>query len=83
VPEEGNETNFLEPSLNDWDHHYGLASSECDAAFPNWFKEIDRAVTLRKERANITRMDIDISWKESGAVRALIYNQKVFTGLLF
>lgn len=61
VPEERNETNFLEPSLNDWDHHYGLASSECDASFPKLFKEIDRAVALRKERANITRMDIDIS----------------------
>ncbi|KAF2003412.1 hypothetical protein P154DRAFT_486606 [Amniculicola lignicola CBS 123094] len=78
VPEEHNETNFAEPALKPWDYEYGLSSAECNASFKELYREIDRAVALKKKRTYVTPMDIDISWKETGAVRALIYSQKLY-----
>lgn len=54
-----------------------LSSEECHAEFPGLFAEIDRSVALRNEIGNVTLADIDLSWKKDGAVRVLIYNQKV------
>lgn len=56
---------------------YGLAAEQCDAAFPGLFTEIDRAVEYRKKVGKITPDDVDISWKDYGAVRAAIINQQV------
>lgn len=58
-------------------YNYTLSQSECSAQFPDLYKELDRAVSLRKEIGNVTPSDIDISWKPYGAVRAMIFNQKV------
>lgn len=56
---------------------YGLTAEQCDAAFPGLFTEIDRAVEYRKKIGNITIKDVDISWKDDGAVRAVIIDQQV------
>lgn len=57
--------------------NWGLSSEQCDAAFPGLFTEIDRAVNFQKKKGRVTPEDIDISWKEDGAVRAQIIDQKV------
>ncbi|KAF2450536.1 hypothetical protein P171DRAFT_348654 [Karstenula rhodostoma CBS 690.94] len=55
---------------------YGLASGECDAEFSDLFKEIERSAAQRKDIGNITSSDIDLHWKEDGALRAMIWRQK-------
>lgn len=62
---------------------YGLTTEQCDSAFPGLFAEIKRAVTYQKNTRQITPDDIDISWKENGAVRALIIDQQVCSLMLF
>jgi hypothetical protein len=59
---------------------YGLTAEQCDVAFPGLFTEIDRAVEYRRKVGNITPEDVDISWKDKCAVRAVILDQQV--GLL-
>lgn len=57
---------------------YGLSRGQCDAAFPGLFAEIDRAAQHRKGvKKQIQEEEIDISWAESGAVRATILDQQV------
>jgi hypothetical protein len=56
---------------------YGLSPEQCDASFPSLFADIDRAVALRKGVGKYTADDIDISWKEYGAVRVAIVDQQV------
>lgn len=57
---------------------YGLASGECGTEFKDLFKDMDRSVAHKKETWNVTSWDIDISWKQNGTVRAMIWRQKVF-----
>lgn len=59
------------------DYNYTLSQAECSAQFPNLYREIDRAVAFRRQIGNVPPSEIDTSWKSSGAVRAMIYNQKV------
>ncbi|KAI9667396.1 MAG: hypothetical protein M1821_000211 [Bathelium mastoideum] len=73
------------PGSGDWtfeakDHadDYGLGDTQCDAAFPDMYFEIDRAASFWKSRRNITLTDVDISWKENGLVRAMIYDRQLF-----
>lgn len=58
---------------------YGLTKEQCDVSFPGLFTEIERAVAYRKNVGLVTPKDIDISWKEDEAVRAMIVNQQVCT----
>lgn len=57
--------------------NYALTTGQCDAAFPGLFFEIDRAVEYQKAKGQITAGDIDLSWKEFEAVKALIIDQQV------
>lgn len=56
---------------------YGLSDQQCDAAFPQMYAELNRAVAYTHAAGNITADDVDISWKESGVVRAMIYDRVV------
>ncbi|KAL5452588.1 hypothetical protein PMIN07_008336 [Paraphaeosphaeria minitans] len=57
---------------------YGLASGECDAEFKGLFKEIDRAAAHKKDTGNVTSSDIDLHWKQDGALRGMIWRQKLY-----
>ncbi|KAH7396181.1 glycosyl transferase family 90-domain-containing protein [Pyrenochaeta sp. MPI-SDFR-AT-0127] len=56
----------------------GLSPVECRTEFPALFAEIDRSVSLRKDIGDVASADIDLSWKQNGAVRVLICNQKLY-----
>jgi hypothetical protein len=56
---------------------YGLGSSECSAEFGSLFKEIERAAAYRKSIGDVTKSDVNLEWIKDGAVRAMIYRQKV------
>ncbi|KAJ4292583.1 hypothetical protein N0V90_009246 [Kalmusia sp. IMI 367209] len=57
---------------------YGLASEECNAEFSKLFKEIERSAAYRKSIGNVEESDLDLKWNKDGAVRAMIYRQKLF-----
>jgi hypothetical protein len=56
---------------------YGLSSVECEAEFKDLFKEIQRSTTGRKDIGKVSSSDIDLHWKQDGALRAMIWRQKV------
>lgn len=56
---------------------YGLTEAQCVSAFPGLYAEIDRAAGYRKNIGNVKKEELDISWKDDGAVRALIFEQQV------
>ncbi|KAL9096838.1 MAG: hypothetical protein Q9165_000802 [Trypethelium subeluteriae] len=58
--------------------NYGLDDAQCDAAFPALYFEIDRAAAWWRSNRNITLEDVDISWKGSGMVRAMIYGHQLY-----
>lgn len=58
-------------------HNYGLSPEQCDAAFPDLWAELDRAVAHRKKVGNITPADVKIGWKIDGIIRAMIYDRQV------
>jgi hypothetical protein len=55
-----------------------LTDTQCDQAFPGLFKEIDRAVEHRRNKA-ITMQEIDDIVPSNGYVRAMIYEQQVIS----
>ncbi|KAG9236164.1 DUF821 domain-containing protein [Amylocarpus encephaloides] len=58
---------------------YGLNTEQCHAAFPGLFADIGRAMEYRKSSSNyMIEEDIDISWKQDGAVRAAILDQQLY-----
>ncbi|KAM3416276.1 hypothetical protein BST61_g7882 [Cercospora zeina] len=59
--------------------NFGLTEEQCGAAFPDLFKEIDRAVEYRKTVAgNITQDETSVDWKEDGIVKAQIYENQLY-----
>ncbi|KAL9078988.1 MAG: hypothetical protein Q9157_002087 [Trypethelium eluteriae] len=94
LPEDDNTEGFLSAALGnpetrpveaDWSFDtardggdYGLSDSQCDAAFPQLYTELHRAVAYTHTGGNITVDDVDISWKEGGVVRAMIYNRELY-----
>jgi hypothetical protein len=56
---------------------YSFTSAQCSAEFSGIYKDLERAVALRRRIGNVTPSDLDLTWKSSGGVRAMIYNQKV------
>ena len=60
---------------------YGLDETQCDTAFPDMYFEIERAAAYWKQTRNITIEDVEVSWKASGLVRAMIYDRHVSTCL--
>ena len=69
------------------DHrNYGLSEAQCDAAFPGFYREIERAVAFRKDNdlPRIEEDDVDISWRKGGEiVRLMIYDRQVRNWLRF
>jgi hypothetical protein len=66
--------------LQEWEKdfsRYGLTASQCSSEFKTLFHEIERAVSHRNKIGNVKESDIDLNWKSEGAMRAMIYNQKV------
>ena len=61
------------------ERHYGLNEAQCDAAFPDFYKEIDRAVAFRREKdlANIREEDVDIEWRSGEIIRVMLYDRQV------
>jgi len=60
------------------ERNYGLSDEQCLLAFPDFYQEIDRAVSSREVLGPITRGDLDISWREGDEMlRAMIYDRQV------
>jgi hypothetical protein len=53
-----------------------MTDARCDEAFPDLFREIDRAVDLRKDD-HVTKKELDEIMKVKGYMRAMIYDQQV------
>jgi hypothetical protein len=54
-----------------------MTDARCDEAFPELFKEIDRAVEVRKQD-HVTKKELDSIMKVNGYMRVMIYDQQVF-----
>ncbi|OAG33794.1 hypothetical protein AYO21_12111 [Fonsecaea monophora] len=59
-----------------------LDSQQCEQAFPGLFEEVERPVNQRMHNP-ITFEEIDAMPKQNGYVRAMIYNQQVYTTDLY
>jgi hypothetical protein len=61
------------------ERHYGLNEAQCDAAFPDFYQEIDRAVAFRQEKdlGDIREEDVDIEWREGEIIRIMLYDRQV------
>jgi hypothetical protein len=59
---------------------FGLSDAQCDAAFPDFYKEIDRAVAYRQEHGlqKVNDEDIDIAWREGEIMRIMLYDRQVW-----
>ncbi|KAL2353033.1 glycosyl transferase family 90-domain-containing protein [Cryomyces antarcticus] len=57
--------------------NYGLSASQCDAAFPQLYVEIDRAVAHRRQ-SPITVSEVETDWRGDGIVRALIHSNQLY-----
>ena len=53
-----------------------LSDAQCDAAFPDLFREVDRAVTWRKDN-HVTIKEMDKVPFVRGYARAIIYDGDV------
>ncbi|KAK4507611.1 hypothetical protein PRZ48_001346 [Zasmidium cellare] len=55
-----------------------LSAAECTADYPDLYHEIDRAIKFWKDHKHtITAEDIDISWRNDGALRILIHHNEL------
>lgn len=79
APRTFHKTHGHRPTLTPPGSNYGLSHTECRAEFPSLFDELDRSAALRRRLGNVSIADIDLSWKPSGAVRAMIFNQQVIS----
>lgn len=60
------------------ERNFGLSDEQCLLAFPDFYREIDRAVATRESFGPVTLNDVDISWREGNEmVRAMIYDRQV------
>jgi hypothetical protein len=60
------------------ERNFGLTDEQCSFAFPKFYKEIDRALSYRKEAnlSNVTLAEVDISWRDAEILRAMIYDRQ-------
>jgi hypothetical protein len=56
---------------------FGLDNEQCEDAFPDYYREIDRAVAYFQKEGNITEDRVDISWREDEIVRVMIHDRQV------
>lgn len=66
----------LENWNSDFDR-YGFSETQCSSEFGDLFQDIERAITHTTTSGKATESDINLDWKVDGAVRAMIYRQKV------
>lgn len=64
-------------NANIYANDLSLDESMCFEEFPAIFAEIDRAMEYTNRSKGIQSEDLDISWKKSGLVRAMIFDKKV------
>jgi len=62
---------------------FTLDDSQCASAFSGLFTDIERATKYRKSIGHVTPEDLDLSWQEDGGIRAMVFDQQVFSPLLF
>ena len=59
--------------------NYGLSQEQCESAFPDLYKEIDRAVAWTKEKkGSVTEDDLGVGWRGDGITRALVYDNQLY-----
>lgn len=59
-------------------NNYALTQAQCNAAFPNLYYEIDRAVSHRNSRKlAIKPEDVSIAWRNDAAFRGLIHENQL------
>jgi hypothetical protein len=59
--------------------NFGLDEEQCLVAFPDLYKEIDRAVARGRETGRkITPEDLETEWRFDGIVRALIHDNELY-----
>ncbi|KAH7114504.1 DUF821 domain-containing protein [Dendryphion nanum] len=55
----------------------GLSYAQCNSAFSGMYKDLESSVSHRRSIGDVTEEDVDLEWKKTGAVRAMIYDQKL------
>ncbi|KAK3107970.1 hypothetical protein LTR53_017947, partial [Teratosphaeriaceae sp. CCFEE 6253] len=58
--------------------NYGLSEEQCLAAFPQLYKEVDRAIAWREKHGHIVEDELDVGWRGDGMVRALIHDSQLY-----
>jgi hypothetical protein len=59
-------------------NNFALTQAQCDAAFPDLYYEIDRAIAHRNDRKlPIKPEDVSISWRNDAAFRGLIHENQL------
>jgi hypothetical protein len=59
--------------------NYGLSDEQCNFAFPDLYREIDRAVEHRKTVVgNITPDETEVEWRGDGIVKAMIHDNQLY-----
>lgn len=58
--------------------NYGLSDAQCDAAFPELYKEVNRAVAYRRRVGLVTPDELDVGWRADGIVRAMIHDNQLY-----
>ncbi|EMC99263.1 hypothetical protein BAUCODRAFT_65196 [Baudoinia panamericana UAMH 10762] len=58
--------------------NYGLSEQDCQAYFPDLYKEIDRAVEYRNAVGKITLDELDVSWRADGVLRGMIHDNQLY-----
>lgn len=74
------------PQQSDWrfdyardGKNYGLSEEQCNTAFPELYKEVDRAVAHRRGSGqNVTLEDLEVGWRGDGIVRAMIRDNQLY-----
>ncbi|KAF2435421.1 hypothetical protein EJ08DRAFT_580281 [Tothia fuscella] len=61
------------------ERNFGLRGAQCESAFPDYYKEIGRAVEFQQTRGNVTEEEVDISWRKEGEIiRLMIYDHQLY-----
>ena len=85
IPSHPSPERLKKPQKGEWSYeperdarNVGLSRAQCDAAFPDLYYEIDRAVEVwQKRKHKISRHDIDISWRNDAAFQVLIEDNQL------
>lgn len=75
--EESNHNTWLYEPKRDA-RNVGLSREQCDAAFPDMYEEVNRAVGVWQQREHtISPADIDMEWRADAAIHVLIYDNQL------